>query len=469
MKTPARRPRRSAIVLAAGRGVRFRSEKAKVLHPLCGKPMVAHVLDRLKTVGADPVLLVIGHQADQVRQALADRPLRFVLQEPQRGTGHAVICASPELKKLRGSVLVLYGDTPLLGADTLRRLCLTRERLEADLVLLSAKMDDPSGYGRVVRSREGEILEIVEHKDATPAQRKIDEINTGMYCFDAAALIEELPKLDCDNKQREYYLTDLVRIFRQAGRKISAVPAPAVETAGVNDRAQLAEAEAILRRRIAARWMEQGVSIWNPELVWIDEAVRIGADTTIYPGVILEGECRIGSGCVIHANCHLRNVRLGDGAVVDSCSVARDCSIGAGARVGPFAHLRQNAEVGRDARIGNFVEIKKSSLGAGVKAAHLSYLGDAKIGREANIGAGTITCNYDGQNKHQTVIGAHAFIGSSSQLVAPVTVGEGAYVAAGSTITEDVPAQALAIARSRQSNKEKWAAGRRAKAAKKSR
>ncbi len=451
-KTP-----RSALVLAAGKGTRFRSERAKVLHTLCGNPMVCHVLDSLKGARVERTLLVVGHQSEQVREALGGRGLEFVQQTEQLGTGHAVLTAAPRLGGLEGSLLVLYADTPLIKAATLRRLCQARERNDVDLVLLTSRVEDPSGYGRVVRDDNGEVMAIVEEKDASPSQKRIREMNPGFYCFKVGSLLADLPRLENRNRQGEYYLTDMVKIFRETGRRMATVSAAGHETAGINDRLQLAAAERQMRRAINQEWMRKGVTMLDPESVWIDATVRLGADTLLYPGVILEGDCRIGRSCTIRAWSHLENVTLKHGAVIDHCSVLRDSTVGPGAKVGPFAHLRQDTRVGAGARVGNFVEVKKSALGEGVKAAHLTYLGDATIGPKANIGAGTITCNYDGKRKHPTVIEADAFIGSDSQLVAPVTVGKGAYVAAGSTITENVPPKALAISRGRQINKPGWA------------
>lgn len=467
MNASATRPARSALILAAGKSTRFQSEKAKVLHPLCGKPLIEHILDALKGVGIENTLLVVGHQAESVRRALNQREIQFVHQENQLGTGHAVISAVPQLRKLRGSLLVLYSDTPMLRPQTLRRLCRLREREGAALALLTSDFEDPTGYGRVLRDAEGRVAGIVEEKDASRSQKKIREMNPGVYCFEVASLLEVLPRLGNANRQGEYYVTDLVSLLLKAGKKVEAVAGiPPEETLGINDRVQLASAERRLRFQIAQRWMERGVTILDPRTVLIDESVRIGKDAVLYPGVVLEGECRIGSDCIIYGYCHLKNARIGEGAVVDHCSVIRDSRVGARARVGPFAHLRQGAEVGPSARIGNFVEIKKSRLGEGSKSAHLTYIGDAEIGRDVNIGAGVITCNYDGVKKHRTIIEDEAFVGTDSQLVAPVRIGKGAYVAAGSSITEDVPPGALAIGRGRQVNKEGWAA-ERAKGSKK--
>ena len=322
-------------------------------------------------------------------------------------------------------------------------------------------MDDPTGYGRISRDAEGNVEAIVEEKEATSQQKQLREVNTGFYCFRLSSLLGGLDQLSNDNAQGEYYLTDLIGIFRRQGKRIVAVEAAAAETRGINDRLQLAAIEVELRQRIARDWLSRGVSMIEPNSVVIDSDVEIGPDTQLYPGVVIEGKSRIGAGCTIYSHCHLQNARLGENVIVDHCSVIRDSIVEDQTRVGPFAHLRGGARIGSRGRIGNFVEVKKSVLGPETKAAHLSYLGDAEVGREVNIGAGTITCNYDGRKKHATRIGDGAFIGSGSQLVAPVAVESGAYVAAGSTITSDIPADALGIARGRQVNKPGWSISRK--------
>lgn len=457
-----RQGQRWALVLAGGKGTRFRSSRPKVLHKLCGKPMVEHVLDRLEELSLDRILMVIGHQADQIQEALAHRKLEFVLQQPQLGTGHAVMRAAPLLEQQDGSLLVVYADTPRITAKTLQSLLDQRETTQAEQVLLTCEFSDPRGYGRIVRNRSHQIVRIVEESDASPAEKQIREVNPGFYAFHIPSLLEGLKALDSDNAQTEYYLTDLVEIFRKSGRKVESVTTPnRAETVGINDRVALSEAESALREAINRRHMLAGVTILRPETVTIDDTVAIGPDTVIYPGAILEGQTRIGRGCRIGPWTQLENCTLGKNVRVESSCVIRDSQVGDETRVGPFAHLRQGASIGRSARIGNFVEIKKSKLGDGVKSAHLAYLGDAEIGDNVNIGAGVITCNYDGVQKHRTVIEEDAFIGSDSQLVAPVTVGRGAYIASGSTVTEDVPPDSLAIARSRQTVKEGWARKRR--------
>lgn len=449
--------KRAALVLAAGMGTRFKSKKPKVLHELCGSPLVVHVLRRLRELELDRVVVVVGHEGEVVRSALQDFGVEFVFQEEQLGTGHAVMTAQPHLEGTSGWLLVLYGDTPLITSGTLARLLETAQTQEADGVVLTATYDDPTGYGRILRDSRGELLEILEEREAGQEQKGIREINAGLYCFRVEALREGLSHLFPSPRTGEYYLPDLIRILRRAGKKVLALPAASVEeTYGINDRAELAQAGARMRRRIAHHWMIEGVTLVDPDQTYIDASVEIGPETAIYPGTVLEGRTRIGSGCTIYSCCHLRNAELEDGVLVEHGSVIRESRIRRGSRVGPFAHIRLEAVIETEAKIGNFVEVKKSVVGPRSKANHLAYLGDAQVGADVNIGAGVITCNYDGVRKHQTVIEDGVFVGSDSQLIAPVKVGKGAYVAAGSAITEEVPPGALGIARARQVNKEGW-------------
>lgn len=458
---PPRPSLRHAIVLAAGKGTRFKSSRSKVVHPLCGRPLLMHILEKLHQIGVQRTFLVIGGEDEQVRQVAKQAPaslgIEFVVQAEQLGTGHAVQMAAPRLEGLGGSVLVVYADTPLIRPSSLQRLVVLVEEKGADQALLTALLEDPSGYGRIVRDQQGKAQATVEEKDATAEQRKICEINSGFYCFKTESLLLSLGRLNNRNRAGEYYITDLLQIMREQGMKVETWTSPQPsETWGINDRLQLAAAESLLRREIADMWMSEGVSMLDPSSVLIDATVEIGPDATLYPGVILEGRTRIGRGAVIHACCHLRDAEIGPDAVVDHCSVIRSSRVGAAARVGPFAHIRADSRIGSQTRIGNFVEVKKSVIGEGSKAVHLTYLGDAELGQNVNVGAGTITCNYDGVRKNKTVIEDEVFIGSNSQLIAPVKIGKGAYVAAGSTITEDVPPGSLAIARSRQQNKTDW-------------
>jgi bifunctional UDP-N-acetylglucosamine pyrophosphorylase / glucosamine-1-phosphate N-acetyltransferase len=449
---------RHALILAAGKGTRMKSQKAKVLHELCGRPLLAHVLSRLTNLNIERTIVVVGHDAEAVRETFKDYPVEFVQQEEQQGTGHAVMTAAPKLAQLSGSLLILYGDTPLITTDTLARLLDARESLGAAQVLLTAEYDRPFGYGRIIRNSQGEAIDIIEEKDASPDQKMIREVNVGLNCFDISELLAGLGRLSPQNKAGEYYLTDMVRVFHSAGKKVLALSTPRPEeTYGINTREELAQMEIRLRAEISRRWMLEGVTILNPSTVYIDETASIGPDTVIYPGVLIEGNTEIEPGCTIYSHCHLKDSYLEAGAVVDHGSVIRKSRIGSGTKIGPFAHLRENCVIGAQARIGNFVEVKKSQMGDGSKAAHLAYIGDSEIGRNVNIGAGTITCNYDGVRKNKTVIEDDVFIGSDSQLIAPVTIHKGAYVAAGSSITEDVPEYSLGIARGRQVNKEGWA------------
>ncbi|RPI23266.1 MAG: bifunctional UDP-N-acetylglucosamine diphosphorylase/glucosamine-1-phosphate N-acetyltransferase GlmU [Acidobacteria bacterium] len=457
--TPSRQ--RHAVVLAAGKSTRFKSEKPKLVHDLCGKPLVCHVVDKLRRLDVGNIIVVLGHESETVRQALSESPVQFAVQAEQLGTGHATMCAAPALAGHEGSVLVVYGDTPLISHETLQSVFECREEQDADEVILTAIAPDPYGYGRVVRDVDQTPLCIVEEKDASPDQKAICEINAGFACFKIETLLENLPLLSSQNAAGEYYLTDLLALLRNSGRKVIAVSAKCFEeTAGVNSREELAWAESHLRAEIASRWMKDGVTILNPATVYLDPDVTIGPDTIIYPGVFIEGKTTIGPRCKIYSGCHLLDATLEEDVVVDHCSVIRRSTVGRGTTVGPFAHLREHTSVAAHARIGNFVEVKKSVIGEGSKASHLTYLGDATLGRDVNIGAGTITCNYDGVNKNKTIIEDGVFVGSDSQLIAPVTIHQGAYIAAGSSITEDVPAESLAIARGRQVNKEGWAKGK---------
>lgn len=453
------------VVLAAGKGTRMKSARPKVLHPLAGRPIIEHVLRTIDGLRAVSTVLVVGHGGDQVRAALGHRPdVEFVVQSPQLGTGHALLQAEPVLAGKSGTVLLLYADVPLLEAGTLERLLEHHHQTRAAATVLTAELDDPYGYGRIVRDADGRISRIVEERDASGAERAIREINSGIYAFDLAPLFAALHGLASDNAQGEYYLTDMVSIYRRQGQKVETLClASAAELRGVNSRVDLAELTQVVRSRKNRQVMFDGVTLEDPAATYIDADVTVGADTVIGPGVILEGATSIGERCRIHAGVRLTNATIGDGVTVLDRSIIVDSRVAAGAQIGPFAHLRPGSDVAEDARVGNFVELKKTRLGRGSKANHLAYLGDATIGEHVNIGAGTITCNYDGEKKHPTVIDDGVFIGSDSQLIAPVRIGKGAYVAAGSSITEDVPADALAIARGRQENKPGWAATRRPK------
>jgi bifunctional UDP-N-acetylglucosamine pyrophosphorylase / glucosamine-1-phosphate N-acetyltransferase len=445
------------VVLAAGKGTRMKSVRPKVLHCASGLPLIEHVLRVADGLGPATIVVIVGHMADAVKHALHERlGLRFALQEPQLGTGHALLQAERHLAGARGTLVLLSGDVPLLRPATLRALIARHEQHRAAATVLTARVDRPQGYGRIVREH-GAIAAIVEEKDATPAERAIDEINSGIYAFDVAPLFAALRTIGSANAQGEYYLPDLVRIYRARGMVVETVSLEDPrEILGVNSRKELADVTAILKTRRVDELMAAGVTIVDPASAWIGPDVEIGPDTILHPGVFLEGRTRIGSGCEIHSGVRIVDSTLNDGVVINNFCVILQSHVRSGAKVGPFAHLRPQSDVGEEAHIGNFVELKKTTVGRGTKASHLTYLGDATIGENVNIGAGTITCNYDGVVKHPTVIEDGAFIGSDSQLVAPVRVGKGAYVAAGSSITEDVPAGALGIARSKQVNKEGW-------------
>jgi bifunctional UDP-N-acetylglucosamine pyrophosphorylase/glucosamine-1-phosphate N-acetyltransferase len=444
------------VILAAGKGTRMKSRNAKVLQPLCGREMIHYPVETALALAPRKTIVVVGHDAEKVRESLKGYPLEFVLQPEQKGTGHAVMQALPVLTDFRGSVVVYYGDAPLLGPQDVQSLISERERTGAALAFLTANLERPAGYGRIIR-KDSRIQRIVEEKDATPEEKKITEVNPGIYCFEAEALRAALAQLGNKNLQGEYYLTDTMEILLRMGRKVVPVLSDQSENLlGVNTRAELAGTAVKIWLRRADALMAQGVTIHRPDSVCISHEAEVGTDAVLYPNVILEGKTLIGERAVVHSNSRIVNSRIGPDAEILDCCLITDSAVGAGTTVGPFAHLRPGAEIGEHCRIGNFVEVKNSRVGDQSKAAHLTYLGDAQVGRNVNIGAGTITCNYDGFTKSPTHIGDGAFIGSDSQLIAPVKIGERAYIAAGSSITEDVPPEALGIARARQMNKEGW-------------
>jgi bifunctional UDP-N-acetylglucosamine pyrophosphorylase/glucosamine-1-phosphate N-acetyltransferase len=448
------------VILAAGLGTRMKSSRIKILHRAAGRPIIDYVLDLAADMTANPPVMIVGYQREAVQEAVGARA-RFAVQEQQHGTGHAVLQAASILEAAgvdTKRVLILSGDVPLTRPETLRTLVDVHERSGNALTLLTMKLADPAMYGRIVRDADGAVVRIVEAKDASPEEKAIDEVNAGIYLFDGAHLFGNLRNLSPDNAQKEYYLTDLLKVIRDAGHRVGAVVADdPVEALGVNSRAELAQVENEIQRRVVAKLMREGVTFRNPSTVVIDSTVSIGADTVVYPFVTLEGTTRIGEGCVIEPGVHLINVTAGDDVHLKTGTVAEDAIIESEAAVGPYAHLRAGTQLGRKVKVGNFVETKKAVFGDGAKASHLSYIGDAEVGADVNIGAGTITCNYDGKNKHKTVIEDGAFIGSDSQLVAPIRIGRGAYVGAGSTITKDVPAEALALTRVPQRVIEGWA------------
>jgi len=463
MANPRRRTPVAAIVLAAGKGTRMKTRRAKVLHEVCGRPLAYYPVKRALEAGADPVVVVVGHQAEEVEAALRallpDAPLRFAVQKEQLGTAHAVLSARSALRGFDGEVLILSGDTPLLTTETLRTVA--RRRGRAALAFATMTLENPTGYGRVVHAPHGGPALVVEEKDATAEERLIHEVNAGLYCADAAFLWKTLSRVGSKNAQREFYLTDLVALAADGPGAVAA-RVPPLEAAGVNDQEELSLAARALTRRLAEELMESGVTIEDPERFDCDEGVQVAPDTVIEPSVRLRGTTRIGTRCRIGQGSILTDTTVADGAVVKPYCVFDQAAIGPGAAVGPFSRLRPGADVGAGAHVGNFVELKKTRLGAGAKANHLTYLGDATVGAGTNVGCGTVTCNYDGEKKYPTTIGERAFIGSDAILVAPITIGDGAYVAAGSTLTEDVPAGALALGRSRQVNKDGWVAERQA-------
>ncbi len=451
----------AAIVLAAGKGTRFRSEVAKVLHRAAGRSLLGHVLDAVRPLELAQTVVVVGHQAEDVEAELAQVELprtTSVLQAEQRGTGHAVQQAVPALDPAIRRVLILPGDTPLLPAAVLEELL---DGAGTGGAMLTARMADPHGYGRVVRAADGTVERVVEHRDASPAQLAIAEINAGMYVLDRAGLEAALGRLGDDNAQSEIYLTDIVALLAGAGSPVAAIDAPAAAIAGVNDRAQLADAAARLRAgHLDHLLREVGVSVVDPSSTYVDVDVEVARDAVLLPGTILEAGTRIGPGAVIGPHSHLTACTVGAGATVHSTR-AEQATIGDGAAVGPFSHLRVGTVLGAHAKVGAYAETKNASVGEGSKVPHLAYVGDATVGAGVNIACGVITVNYDGRTKSHTTIEDGAFVGCDTMLVAPVTIGAGAYTAAGSTITEDVPAGALGIARSRQTTKEGWAERRR--------
>jgi len=445
------------VVLAAGQGTRMKSRRPKVLHRVTGGPLIDFVLRVARSLQPATTTLVVGHGADQVRTHLAGRPdLQFAVQAPQLGTGHALQQAEACLAGRTGTLVLLSGDVPLLRADTLRRLVTVHQSARAAATVVTATVERPYGYGRIVRV-EGRIARIVEERDASPAERRIAEINSGIYAFDLAPLFDALRAVSSHNAQGEYYLTDLVALYRRQALPVETVAVDnPQEVRGVNSRTELAEVSRLVRQTKNEELMAAGVTLVDPAATYIDPDVEVGPDTVIHPGVVIEGRSRIGAACEIEAHVRITDCEIADGATVRNFCVLTGSRVEAGAIVGPFAHLRPESVVGEGARVGNFVELKKTTLGTKSKASHHAYLGDATIGAHVNIGAGVITVNYDGRRKHETVVEDGAFVGSDAQLIAPVRVGAGAYVAAGSSITEDVPPGSLGIARGRQANVEGW-------------
>lgn len=443
----------TAVLLAAGQGTRMKSSHPKVLHQILGRPMISYLIDTLKSIGVADILVVVGYQAEKVRAALEGEGVRFVVQEPQRGTGHAVQVAMKAVPPDTATVMVLCGDVPLISGDSVAALYRLHQETGAAVTVQTVELNDGAHYGRVVRDAEGGVLDVVQSKDAhdRPDILAIREINTGAYCFDAAFLRQALAELEVSPVTGEIYLTDMIMLARRHGRRVEALIDPAwPDLLGINSRQELAQAVQTLKRRINDRHLAAGVTLMDPDSAYISPQVTIGRDTIIYPNVYLEGSTHIGENCVIEPNVKITDSALADNVYVKMGSVITESSLAPGVQVGPYSHLRPLSDLREGARVGNFVEVKKSILYPGVKANHLTYLGDAEVGAGTNVGAGTITCNYDGVHKHKTIIGEKAFIGSNTALVAPVRVGEGAYVGAGSTITKEVPPGMLGIARARQ-------------------
>jgi len=455
----------ATIILAAGKGTRMKSSLVKVLHPIMGRPMLSYPIEvSLKGLRSQRTVVVVGHQAERVQEAFSENELVFVSQHPQLGSGHAVLCTQEAFRGYEGTILILSGDVPLVQADALTELVAFHRREGADLTVVTTRLPDPTDYGRVVR-RDGKHVErIVEEKDASPLERGINEINTGLYCVEAPFVFTALRSVESDNSQREYYLTDMVEIGRQQHKKTLAFQVPdSDQFLGINTRVDLARGNEILRKRYLQRWMLDGVTIVDPDTAYIEADVTLGQDTVIHANCVIQGRTSIGGHCTIGPNCLIAGSKIEDEVTIRPFSIVEESQIGRGAVIGPFSRLRPQTQVLEDARVGNFVEIKKSVIGKGSKANHLAYIGDATLGERTNIGAGTITCNYDGFDKHPTFIGNEVFVGSNTELVAPVRIGNRAVVGAGSTITKDVPEGSLAVSRAKQQNIEQWGRKRRRK------
>jgi bifunctional UDP-N-acetylglucosamine pyrophosphorylase/glucosamine-1-phosphate N-acetyltransferase len=450
------RQKYAAVILAAGQGTRMKSVVPKVLHEIAGRPLVAWPVEQARQLGCETISVVVGHGSDAVRDKLG-ADLQYPVQTEQLGTGHALLSAEASLAGFCGTVLLLCGDVPLLRQETLQRLLDLHHAEQAAVTVLTALVDDPFGYGRILR--DGQLVQaIVEEKDATETQKKINEINTGIYAFEAPYVFEALRSVGRENAQGEYYLTDVVAAAFAAGRTVCALQADSVEEVhGINDRVQLSAAARAIRKRLNTEWMRQGVGMIDPETTYIDADVQIGSDTILYPNLSLRGTTVIGRDCIIEPGVVITDCEIGDRVHIKSGSVLAESKVGDDGAIGPMAHLRPGTILDGDNKIGNFVETKKAHLGVGSQASHLTYLGDAEIGRNVNFGCGTITCNYDGRDKYQTVVEDDVFVGSDTQFIAPVRIGRNSLIAAGSTITKDVPPDSLAIARSEQCNIEGWA------------
>ena len=445
----------TSVILAAGMGTRMKSKMPKVLHKVCGKPLSKWVIDASKAAGADKVCAGVGHKAETVKEVLGD-VCEFALQAEQKGTGHAVMQAIDVIKNSKGEVVILNGDTPLITAETINKAIEYHKNNGNQATVITAILDDATGYGRIVRDNDGSVLKIVEQKDASKEEKKINEVNSGMYVFDAQSLVYALDKITPNNAQGEYYLTDTLEILLSAGKKIGGYAiSDNDEIRGINDRVQLNEAEKIMQKRINEYHMRNGVTMRNPESVYIEDGVEIGNDTEICQNVTIKSGTKIGSDCVIGSGSMLDRAVIHDGVDVLS-SVILESEVDEGTHVGPFAYIRPNCHVGKEVKVGDFVELKNSNIDDGTKISHLTYIGDSDVGKRVNFGCGTVTCNYDGKKKYRTTIGDDCFVGCNTNFVSPINVGDGVYIAAGSTITEDIPENSLSIARARQVNKEGW-------------
>ncbi|GAA0181579.1 bifunctional UDP-N-acetylglucosamine diphosphorylase/glucosamine-1-phosphate N-acetyltransferase GlmU [Clostridium sediminicola] len=444
-----------ALILAAGKGTRMKSKLPKVVHKVCGKEMVNHVIDNLRKAGTKDVDVIIGDSAEVVKSATKEKNVSYSLQEEQLGTGHAVLCAKEFLQGKEGVVAIFTGDAPLISENTVSDLIEYHINGKYDATILTSILDNPFGYGRIIRNCDGIVERIVEHKDCNKDELKVQEVNSGMYCFNISTLLDKLYKIKNNNSQGEYYLTDIIEIIKAENGSVGAIDVAFNEIIGVNSRVQLAEAEAIMRNRINTTHMNNGVTLIDPKNTYIDSDVIIENDVIIYPGNVIGGETIIRESTILYPNSRLENADIGESVTIQS-SVILNSKVGNNTTVGPFAYIRPDSDIGKNVKIGDFVEIKKSSIGDGTKVSHLTYIGDAEVGSECNFGCGTVVVNYDGKKKHKTIIKDKAFIGCNTNLVSPVEVEENAYIAAGSTITERVPESSLAIARAKQVVKEGW-------------
>jgi len=444
-------------VLAAGKGKRMKSSLPKVLHPILGKAVISYVIDAIKRVNPERTFVVIGHGSEEIEKTLNSYRLEYVIQSEQLGTGHAVLSAKDVLKGFNGHILVLNGDSPLVRPETLKRFITSHLKTKNSLSILTANLEHPTGYGRLIRNSKGDVLKIVEERDASSKEKVITEINSGIYCVESRLLWRVLEKVRRNNYQKEIYLTDIVYLSSSAGERVNGfLIKDAEEVLGINNRVELTTAEGIMRERVNDHMMMSGITIINPQDTYISSQVSIGLDTIIYPNTYIFGDTRVGKRCRIGPSVWIEDSKIGEGVIVNFSSFISKSIIEDDAKVGPFAHIRPDSKIFKGAKIGNFVEIKKASIGLGSKVPHLSYVGDASIGQRVNVGAGTITCNYDGFDKHETVIENDVFIGSDTMLVAPIKIGQGATTGAGSTITKDVPPFSLAIERSKQVSIRNW-------------